>query len=430
MHSLYLNIILQFIESLVCFDFYNSLKFSSNKLKKCGTIIIGYIVMCIINVIFNYNFVINAIFLTIFQFCFAHFLFEFKIVFSLIYSVFFTCLVSITELTGIESITLITNGNSYDFINNPQLYVVLIVISKSLLFIILRVISNIFNKFKSNERIKLTGLIYPISLFLVLMDFGVVLYVAEPSNKIRILLAVSSLVLSITIITTCIFQQLEAQKEKELLELKTFQQEQEINQIYFELLEHQNEELQIFVHDTKKHFHNLYALLNDIEKSREYIESIVQDIDKTNKIGKTKNKLLDLIVEKYDFICEKKFITFEKNIHQSNLSFIEEKDLTSIFNNLFDNAIEAANNSKIKYISFSLNKIGKMLVVDIKNSCDTEPKVRNNHLISIKENSPIHGYGFKSVSRTVKKYNADLDWEYDSNKKEFSVSVIFPIENA
>ena len=38
--------------------------------------------------------------------------------------------------------------------------------------------------------------------------------------------------------------------EKELFELKAYQQEQEINTTYFELLEHQNDELQVFVHDS------------------------------------------------------------------------------------------------------------------------------------------------------------------------------------
>ena len=67
-------------------------------------------------------------------------------------------------------------------------------------------------------------------------------------------------------------QQKQAQKEQELFELRAIQQEQETNNTYFELLEHQNDELQLFVHDTKKHYRALYDLSNKPEKLQKYID--------------------------------------------------------------------------------------------------------------------------------------------------------------
>ena len=194
-------------------------------------------------------------------------------------------------------------------------------------------------------------------------------------------------------------------------------------------MEHQNDELQVFVHDTKKHYRTLYGLAENPDKLKEYIEGIVTDLEEANQIGKTSNKLLDLIITKYNYICDKEGVVFEKNIHQSNLSFINDTDLTSIFNNLFDNAIEAARLSKGKSILFSLNKVGNMLVIDITNSCDVPPVVKNHKLISTKKDSVLHGYGFKSICRSVKKYNGDIEWEYKSETQEFVVSIIFPIDS-
>lgn len=429
METIPLNIVLQIIESLVFFDFYENIKRSSTKAKNFLIISVSYMIMCVINIAFNYNVIINLFVFSISHFCFSKFLYKFKIKFSLLYTALFSCLVIITEQSVLDVISIILNTAPNEIISDNYSYILLIVLSKSTLFLILKVIATIINKFQFNEKVRLTILIYPLALILILFDFVFVSKYANPSNNTRALLAISSLILIISVISTCILQQREAQKEKELLELKAFQQEQETNTTYFELLEHQNEELQIFVHDTKKHYRTLYGLAEKPDKLKEYIEGIVTDLEEANQIGKTSNKLLDLIISKYNYICDKEGIVFEKNIHQSNLSFINDNDLTSIFNNLFDNAIEAGKSSKKKTILFSLNKVRNMLIIDITNSCDTPPVVKNNKLISTKKDSVLHGYGFKSICRSVKKYNGDIEWEYKSETQEFVVSIIFPIDS-
>lgn len=429
MHSVFLNIILQLIEGLISFHFYETIKPNNSKRWNAPLILSGYMVMCVINLIFNYNVVINTIILTLFQFLFALLIYRLKAVFSLLYAFLITSLVTITELSALEIVAIITNGNTRDFIENTYSYVIALVISKTLFFIALKILSFIISKFHYKEKVHITSLIYPFSLLLVLTVFGVVVFHSVLSNNIRLVLASSSLVLIVSVVFTCIIQQKQSQKDSELLELKAFQQEQEINTTYFELLEHQNDELQVFVHDTKKHYRTLYGLAENPVKLKEYIEGIVNDLEETNQIGKTSNKLLDLIISKYNYICDKEGIAFEKNIHQSNLSFINDNDLTSIFNNLFDNAIEAARFSKKKTILFSLNKVRNMLVIDITNSCDTPPIVKNHKLISTKKDSVLHGYGFKSICRSVKKYNGDIEWEYKFENKEFVVSIIFPIDS-
>lgn len=385
--------------------------------------------MCAVNLLFNYNVIVNTIVLTLFQLLFSLFLYKFKLAFSSLYSILFTCLVTITELSVLEVIAIITGGSSRDFINDTGSYIILIVLSKSLLFVFLKIISLIINKFRSNEKTYITSLIYPFSLLIVITVFGLVSYYGNPSNQLRLMIVFTAMGLTTAVIITCILQQKQSQKDKELLELKAFQQEQEINTTYFELLEHQNEELQVFVHDTKKHYRTLYDLTENPDKLKEYIEGIVTDLDEANQIGKTSNKLLDLIITKYNYICDKQGIVFEKNIHQSNLNFISDNDLTSIFNNLFDNAVEAAKVSHNKSIFFGLNKVGNMLVIDITNACDIPPIVKNHKLISTKNDTGLHGYGFKSICRAVKKYNGDIEWEYKPEAKEFVVSIIFPVHS-
>lgn len=423
-----MNIVLQLIEALVFVSFYESIQKYEFKIKNPIAIVIGYMIMCAFNLIFNYNVIINIILMIIFHFVFSKVFYNQNIRFSFFYSVLNACLVLLTEFIVLNTINFINGESMRDFIENSYTYILLIVFSKSLLFVLLKIMSEIINKSQSNEKINFTFLIFPLSLLLILVDFVIICSYFNPPNDILLILACSSIFLIVAVITTCILQQKQAKKEQELLELKAFQQEQETNNTYFELLEHQNDELQLFVHDTKKHYRALYDLSDEPEKLKRYIEGIVNDLEKTNQIGKTSNKLLDLILSKYDYICEKNNITFEKNIHKSNVSFIADNDLTLILNNMLDNAIESAVKSNRKFITIGINKLGNMLVFYITNSSDTPPLVKNGKLISTKKSVGLHGYGFKSICRTARKYNGDVEWEYNQEAKEFTVSIIFPIE--
>lgn len=424
MYSVSLNILLQMIEGFITFSFYEYLKPSMHKIKNCIIMACAYVVMAGANIAFDYNPSVNAVLLVGFQFLFADRLYGFGRMFSMMCSVLIACSVTITEISVVNGVAYFMHVESRSFIKDPNIYALVIVFSKALLFVVLRIILGIINRYRANEKFNFWILVYPMTLLLVLTDFVIISYYTKPSGKILLLISISSLVLVISVIMTCTVQQRESRKARENAELHAFHHEQELNTAYFELLEHQNEILQTFVHDTKKHYANLYDLAESPQNLRLYIENIVNDIDKTNRVGKTSNKLLDLIINRYDYECDKENIHFEKNINQSELSFISDSDMTSIFNNLLDNAIEAARKSKAREVHLDINKVHNMVLIDISNSCDIPPKVRNNTLISTKENEGIHGYGFKSVCRAVKKYKGEIDWEYQDDKKEFSVSIL------
>ena len=45
-------------------------------------------------------------------------------------------------------------------------------------------------------------------------------------------------------------------------------------------------------------------------------------------------------------------------------------------------------------------------------------------LVTTKEKKLLHGIGIKSVKRAIKKYKGDLNWRYEADKKEFTMTVI------
>lgn len=60
----------------------------------------------------------------------------------------------------------------------------------------------------------------------------------------------------------------------------------------------------------------------------------------------------------------------------------------------------------------------------IANSCDTPPKQSGNRLLSTKSDTQAHGFGLKSVKKTIQKYQGDYEWNYDVDAKQFTMTVM------
>ena len=106
--------------------------------------------------------------------------------------------------------------------------------------------------------------------------------------------------------------------------------------------------------------------------------------------------------------------------------FANETDICCILSNLLDNAIESAEKSseKLLNIEFFSHADRNMLFIEIENSCDNEPNMKNGHLLTAKKDKSKHGIGLYSVEKTVKKYNGELYFNYSEDTKKFRISVM------
>ena len=423
MNTAILNVLLQFLEGLISFEFYESIAPTKKKLRNFALITLGYMVMCAINLALDYNFIVNIIVLTSFQFLFSHFLYKLKWVFSLFYSILFTCLVTITELIVLEIDAFTSGGSSRDFINDASSYIILTVLCKSLLFLFIKIISLVINKFHSNDKAHIISLIYPFSLLIVITIFGLVSYYGNPSEKLRLLIAISAIILTALVIGTCILQQKQSQNETELVELRAIKQAQETDNKYFEILEHQNNSLMVYAHDTKNHLQAIRNMTDD-ENIIEYLERLTDDLNKYSRQASSGNHNLDVIINKYITECEIKGVEFTYDVRLSNLSGVQMFDLVSILGNLLDNALESAEKSEEKSIHFQTDHRNTYDVIIVTNSCDTKPVTQGNVLKSSKANKKQHGLGIKSIKSSLKNYSGDYNWEYDEKNKEFISTVM------
>lgn len=157
-----------------------------------------------------------------------------------------------------------------------------------------------------------------------------------------------------------------------------------------------------------------------------YINDLCGIVTNYGSSAMSQNKTLDIIINKYVLLCESKKIHIYFDTKTANLSFMEPMDLTTLLNNLLDNAVEAAENSSEKEIQVKLfTKNNSMQVIKITNSCNTEPIIKNKELLTVKKDKNLHGLGLKSVKKIVNKYKGSFEWEYKQTDKQFEVCIIF-----
>ena len=267
-----------------------------------------------------------------------------------------------------------------------------------------------------------------ISSILIIMTFRLITNQLQLSSVENTFLVFSvSVLLLVNIVIYLIYERSEKNSQK-LIELEMTNQKNEIDLQYLTLLEKKNDAMKIMAHDYKRHMMTLEAMA-DTPEIKSYIHEILGEIEQFSKIGKTKNKLLDVILGKYTDICREKGIRFETDIMSDNLSFIHGADISALFNNMLDNAVEAAEQSFEKCIRVEIsNSLHAYHIIKIANSCDRPPNTKNGRLLTTKANQDTHGFGFKSIQKAVNNYNGELQWSYDAENKRFSLTIAIPIE--
>lgn len=242
-------------------------------------------------------------------------------------------------------------------------------------------------------------------------------------NELTVI-AIISLIDAIMCVVIFMYYGFLEEKDREIKELEKEQQFVELNNSYMQVLEHQNNEMRMMFHDTKNHY-NAIANMDSAEEIHSYVDALFDDIQKYQIIKLTNNKMLDLLLSKYKAVCNSKRISFNIEVKTANLDYVDDSDLSILICNLLDNAVESAEQSAEKSIVFSLRRVNTFDVLNVINSCDTEPIIKGKTIKTSKKDKSTHGYGIKIISKYAKKNNAEYEWHYDSETKKFNSTLIF-----
>lgn len=414
-------IVIFFVEMLMSYIFFGSL--SNRKLSLTKTLCIGLALFefgAIINIFLISNAWLNASYSIFANFLFSLLCFDIKRIRGFFYSVL---LIAISTILEVISVFIFPTGNEVYLPDDIKL-VFEISISKIIFFFIIMLILQFIHEGNKKVRIPVIFFVYPVTSTIATISFWYISTKEFVEYSNQIILAVVSVLLFVSTIFMFFAFQLNAQKENRIFMLQQEQNKIETDKTYYDILEQQNNNLREYAHDARKHISAIKSLNNDPEIDS-YISKLIESLDEYSNVSHSGNRILDVIIDKYVAECKINNINFSFDINNNNLIGLEYNDIVSILGNLLDNAVEAALSSEKKYIAFETDFRNNYSVVIISNSCDIQPKFDSNKTpLTTKPNKALHGFGLKSVKKTIKKYAGDISLEYNENNKLFIVTVM------
>ena len=108
------------------------------------------------------------------------------------------------------------------------------------------------------------------------------------------------------------------------------------------------------------------------------------------------------------------------------LDFINEQDIYSMFGNIVDNAVEAAEKlgDDEKVVGLSVKRIKNFVFVNVYNFYKGEIKFVDGLPVTTKNDEINHGYGMKSVKMIAEKYGGEL--KVTAENGIFNTDLVFP----
>lgn len=386
---------------------------------------IANVILWLLLVLFS-NYIINLSMIIILYFIIFMCAFNCDFKLAIFNSLLLVAIMNISEFIILFLVSGLLNLELTHYENDLIVFAEEAFASKFVYFALLAIISSFSKKTRTKDGLLSSILltILPVTTFFVTMVFRFQSMHFKATTVSNFLFIVAELLMFVsTIVVFTIHEKIVASQRK-IHDMEMLEQKQTINLEYLDILERKDEETKIFIHDIKNNLINIGNLTEE-ENVKQYIQNIY---DKSNEISikaKTKNRLLDVIINKYALICKDKHIKFTTFSLNENLSFISDYDLSAILDNLLGNAVERAEKEENPYIDLSLERDNKFHKIIIRNSCSTKPIEDNDTLVTTKENKKIHGYGMKSVLKALNNYNGELEWLYDNN--EFKIIILIPI---
>ena len=217
--------------------------------------------------------------------------------------------------------------------------------------------------------------------------------------------------------------------QSELLQLRCELQRDEDVRNYNQLLEQQDTEQRILIHDTKNHLLNLHALLQqkDYTTATNQIEHLLRSPAITNVITFSNNQSLNLLLARYQTFAREHDILLSVDIKGVDLSFLTPDDVTALFCNVLDNAVEASSNCANAHIHFRISNgpSSGSVQITVINTCNQPPQTgRFGDYISTKKDRLHHGFGLKSIERVAKKHHGMLETHFDKKENEFHIIIL------
>lgn len=176
-------------------------------------------------------------------------------------------------------------------------------------------------------------------------------------------------------------------------------------------------------HDMKNHTMVMLSYFeeNKIDEAKVYAGEILDKLNRMYTYVNVGNSLLNYIINNKLSTAKEAGVEIKAEVENLAFDYMDAVDFSALFNNVLDNAIKGALNSKEKKLEVKILSKKGMDTITVKNSIDISVLENNPDLLSTKE-EPGHGFGVAQIKNITEKYKGDIDI-YENNNM-FIVSIM------
>ena len=368
---------------------------------------------------------LNVVSFFVFNTVFLYVLFKLKLLLALFHSAIVTAIMGISEIAVLG---IISRFFPHFLLETDAGLVFYTVFSKIFFFAVIYLLIHLFKGKKLNQEqyghFEILLMLIPVSsIFIIftLLSIGETSAFAPPIDFLVTICAVFLLMVNLLVFG---INQYNQKKSQEYADLQLLLQKESDSVEYYEMMLAQNENQSILIHDIKKHLQSI-KLLNekhDSDKINAYIQQLMESSDLRETTNICDNEMLNAILCRYQRQCNDKHIHFHTDIRSGTVQYIYQHDLTSLFCNLLENAMESAENIPDSFIELTVQKKenSPFVVIILINSCQNTPVYNQEGVpVSHKLDNGRHGFGIKRIKKVVKQYHGNLQMYYDNDSGTF-----------
>ena len=315
-------------ESLIALMFFGN-KFTQRI--KSGFIILSFMVSAAIQ--FGINLIgipnLNLASFVIFNFLLCFLCYESKVTQAIFNSLLLAAIMLITELVTVYVSRFVFGIGVTEHTSNDMLLMIQSGTAKLLYFLTAYLISKFATK-ESRSDLKNAKsallLLLPIASIVVLLGIVRITELYATTDNIYILFSIATILLMYANIT--------------------------VFWVHESLIKTQRENTELQLQAQKAELDTEYYTLNDCDGIELYIDNLYSEYDVKNIKKYSNNKLVNAIINRYAKVFSDCGITFNCDIRNIDFSFIADNDLTSLLDNLLENALEASRDSEEKKYSY------------------------------------------------------------------------------
>lgn len=199
-------------------------------------------------------------------------------------------------------------------------------------------------------------------------------------------------------------------------------QQMESQRDYYKARIVEEERVRSIYHDLKNHLLVMESRQNT-EETRQMAENLRSQIADYEDYVHTGNDFLDIILKDKAANAREKQIDFSTMVDFHGIDFMEPLDISTIFGNAIDNAIEASEKlpEDRRLITVRAERIRDMLLIIVENN--TQP---GNHLTegTTKKDRFVHGFGIPNIKKAVEKYGGQCSFRQEN--ETYLLKILLP----